>query len=111
MRGVCLGCGERRCFASNYPAGIDGFYAQFDGSYRREYRETVAMIRLSNEDRSMKKQEVLELLERFPDEIDADELMYGLYLKAKLDRAEAAVDRGEVIGHEEVVKRSEKWFQ
>ena len=111
MRGGCLGWAERRSLMLNRAACINGFYARFDGNYRREYRETAAMIRLANEDRSMKKQEVLELLERFPDEIDADELMYGLYLKAKLDRAEAAVDRDEVIGHEEVVKRSDKWFQ
>jgi hypothetical protein len=34
-----------------------------------------------------------------------------LYLKAKLDRAEAAVARGEVISQEEVVERSRQWFK
>jgi hypothetical protein len=34
-----------------------------------------------------------------------------LYLKAKLDRAEAAVVREEVISQEEVVERSRQWFK
>ncbi len=59
----------------------------------------------------MKKQEVLELLEQYPDEVDTEELIYGLYLKAKLERAEAAVKRGDVLRHKEVVKRSQEWFK
>jgi hypothetical protein len=60
----------------------------------------------------MKKQEVLDLLYRFPDDdIDAEELMQGLYLKSKLEDAEAAVERGEVASHDEVVKRSQTWFK
>jgi hypothetical protein len=59
----------------------------------------------------MKKQEVLDLLNRFPDEVNAEDLMHGLYLKAKLDQAEAAVERGDVLSHEEVLKRTDQWFQ
>lgn len=58
----------------------------------------------------MKKQEVLALLDHFEEEVDADELMYGLYLKAKLERAEEAVARGVVLSHEEVVKQTQSWF-
>lgn len=57
----------------------------------------------------MNKQEVLELIDRFPEQVDVEQLMTELYLKAKLDRAEAAVARDEVIGHEEVVQRSRRW--
>ncbi|MEN6451337.1 MAG: hypothetical protein ABFC96_12670 [Thermoguttaceae bacterium] len=59
----------------------------------------------------MTKHEVLEMIERLPEEIDPDLLMEDLYLKAKLDRAEAAVAREEVISHEEVVRRSQQWFE
>jgi hypothetical protein len=59
----------------------------------------------------MTKQEVIELADRFPEEIDPEQLMTELYLKAKLDRAEAAVARGEVLSHEEVVERSRQWFE
>jgi len=57
----------------------------------------------------MKKQDVLELLEQFPDDnVDTEELMRNLYLKSKL---EDAVERGDVVSHDEVVKRSQTWFK
>jgi hypothetical protein len=59
----------------------------------------------------MTKQEVLDLVDRLPDQIDPEQLMTELYLKAKLDRAEAAVAKGEVVSHEEVVQRSRQWFK
>ncbi|GAG10882.1 unnamed protein product, partial [marine sediment metagenome] len=46
----------------------------------------------------------------FPDQIDLEQLMHELYLKAKLERAEARVAAGEVFSHEDVVKRSREWF-
>ncbi|HUY32153.1 MAG TPA: hypothetical protein VMV69_05185 [Pirellulales bacterium] len=60
----------------------------------------------------MKKLEVLELLEQFPgDNVDTEELMRSLYLKSKLEDAEDAVARGDVVSHDEVVKRSQAWFK
>ena len=59
----------------------------------------------------MKKQEVLDILEQLPDQIDPEQLMQELYLQAKLERAEAAVAVGDVISHDEVVKRSQEWFK
>jgi hypothetical protein len=59
----------------------------------------------------MNKQEVLDIIDHFPDQIDPEQLMAELYLKAKLDRAEAAVARGEVVSHAEVVQRSRQWFE
>ncbi len=59
----------------------------------------------------MKKQEVLKLLERYADEVDSEDLIFSLYLKAKLERAEAAVKSGDVLSHQEVVKRSQEWFK
>ena len=59
----------------------------------------------------MKKQDVLDLIDHLPEQIDAEQLMTELYLKAKLDRAEVAVARGEVVSQEEVVQRSRQWFK
>lgn len=59
----------------------------------------------------MKKQEVLDILEQLPDPIDPEQLMYKLYVKAKLDRAEAAVERGHVVSQDEVIRRSREWFE
>lgn len=54
----------------------------------------------------MHKQELLDIMDHYPEQFDVEQLMAALYLKAKLDRAEAAVARGEVVSHEEVVPRS-----
>ena len=58
----------------------------------------------------MKKQELLELIDQLPDDVDPEQLIHKLYLKAKLERAEAAVANGDVVPQQEVVKRSEAWF-
>ncbi|HYW78862.1 MAG TPA: hypothetical protein VE890_04760 [Thermoguttaceae bacterium] len=59
----------------------------------------------------MRKQEVLDILDRLPDQIDPEQLMHELYLKAKIERAETAVAGGDVVCQDEVVKRSREWFE
>ena len=59
----------------------------------------------------MQKQDVLTLLDRLPDPLDPEQLMHELYLKAKIERAEEAIARGETVSHEEVVRRSQEWFE
>jgi hypothetical protein len=60
---------------------------------------------------AMTKQEVIELLESMPDRIDPERLMEMLYLKAKLERSEAAAARGELLSQEELEAESDKWFE
>ena len=60
---------------------------------------------------AVKKQEILDILDNLSDPIDPEELIGELYLKAKLERAEAAVSKGNVVSHEEVVQRSREWFK
>jgi hypothetical protein len=57
----------------------------------------------------MRKQEVLDLLEQFSEELNLDQLIDTLYLKAKLEQAEAAVARGEIVSHADVAERIRKW--
>ncbi|MEI8372880.1 MAG: hypothetical protein WCJ35_08605 [Planctomycetota bacterium] len=59
----------------------------------------------------MHKQDVFALLDHLPDPLDPEQLMYELYLKTKIDRAEQAIVRGEIVNHEEVVRRSQEWFK
>lgn len=59
----------------------------------------------------MKKTEVIELIETLPDEIDPDDLIYRIYLKKKLDKAERELERGEVLSHEEVLRSIEEWLR
>lgn len=59
----------------------------------------------------MKKNDILEMMREMPEEIDADELLYRVYLRQKLEASEAAVAAGQVLSHEEVVRRSEEWLK
>ena len=59
----------------------------------------------------MKKNDVLALLREMPEDIDTDDLMYRLYLRQKLEAAEAAAETGDIIPHDEVVRRSDAWLQ
>ena len=59
----------------------------------------------------MKKNAILELLRDMPEDIDADELIYRVYLRQKLEASEEAVEAGQVFSHEEVVRRSEEWLK
>ena len=59
----------------------------------------------------MNKQEVLDLIDHLPEQIDPEQLMTKLYLKAKLDRAEAAVAREKWSAKRRSSRRSRQWFK
>ena len=64
---------------------------------------------MRSEKKRMRKEEVLDILEKMPDEVDVDKLIYTLYLKRKLELAEADITAGRVIPHEEVEREMEAW--
>lgn len=51
------------------------------------------------------KQEALKLIDRLPDEISWDDIIYQMYVKKKIERGMRAAQEGRVIPHEEVKKR------
>ncbi len=55
------------------------------------------------------KQEALESLQRLPDDADIDEIMYRLYVIDKLRMSREAIERGEVISHEDLKREIEQW--
>ena len=57
------------------------------------------------------KQEVLELLRQFSDEVDVEDLIHRLYLREKLAVAEADVAAGRTLSAEEVRENALKWRQ
>jgi hypothetical protein len=61
------------------------------------------------EECAMKKSEVLELLQEMPEDLDVEKLIYTLYLRQKLEIAEADLAAGRVISHEEVEREMEEW--
>jgi hypothetical protein len=58
----------------------------------------------------MKKQDVINLLQDMPDEIDVEQLMYHLYVVRKIELGEAAIAAGDVLSEEEVDREIESWF-
>jgi hypothetical protein len=59
----------------------------------------------------MKKQEVRDLLGKLSEDFDPEQLIDDLYVKAKLEHAEAAVAAGDVLSHEDAVRQIQQWFQ
>jgi predicted transcriptional regulator len=57
----------------------------------------------------MKKQEILELVQELPDEVDVEILMERLYVLRTIEIGEAAAAAGDVLTHEEVVRLTEEW--
>jgi hypothetical protein len=56
------------------------------------------------------KDEVRPLLDRLPDDVTLEDIQYHLDVVVKVLEAEAQIERGEVIPHEEVAKHfEEKW--
>lgn len=55
------------------------------------------------------KQQLKELVRRLPDNCTVDDVQYELYLLDKIRRGEAAIQRGEVLTHEQVKRRVASW--
>jgi len=57
------------------------------------------------------KQQVIDLLNDLPDQVDIDEVIYRLYLRQKLELAEQDVREGRLTSHAEVVRETSEWFK
>lgn len=55
------------------------------------------------------KQEALESLQHLPDDADIDEIMYRLYVIDKIRKSREAIERGDVINHEDLKRDIKQW--
>ncbi len=55
------------------------------------------------------KQEALESLQRLPEDADIDEIMYRLYVIDKLRKSRDAVEQGQTISHDDLLREIEQW--
>jgi hypothetical protein len=55
------------------------------------------------------KQEALESLRNLPDDADIDEIMYRLYVIDKLRKSREAIERDQVLSHEDLKREIEQW--
>ncbi len=51
------------------------------------------------------KKQIQEVIERMPDEIDVEDLMYELYVIDKIEAGRKDVREGKIISHEQAKKR------
>ena len=58
---------------------------------------------------TLAKSEVLRLVRRLPAKVDLEDLIYQLYLREKIARAEADIAAGRTLTHAEVRKRVARW--
>lgn len=55
------------------------------------------------------KEQVLEMVERLPDDFTLDDILDEIYFKSQVDAGLKELDEGKVIPHEEVERRLSKW--
>ncbi len=55
------------------------------------------------------RQELADMVQSLPDAIDVEELIYRIYLKEKLARAEQDLASGRMLTHEAVKDRIASW--
>lgn len=59
--------------------------------------------------RTVVKEEVIQLIEKMPDDCTVEDILYELYLKQKVDNGLQDIKEGRVVKHEEVEQRMSKW--
>ena len=51
------------------------------------------------------KKQALEMVKKLPDKATWDDIMYGVYVRKKIEAGTQAADEGRVVSHEDVRKR------
>lgn len=56
------------------------------------------------------KNKVIELIKGLPDDVTVDDIIEQLHFKIQIDAGLKELDEGQVIGHEDVVNKMDKWI-
>ena len=59
----------------------------------------------------IKRNDVMKMVKGMPMKLDADELVYRIYLWEKIQAGEADIRAGRVVTHEQAAKEINKWFK
>lgn len=59
----------------------------------------------------MAKAEIIDLVRDLPEPFEIEELQYRLYLREKLEFAEAQIQEGASLSHEEALHETSQWFE
>lgn len=60
---------------------------------------------------STAKEDVRHLLEELPDDASYEEIQYRIFVRQKIEKAVADVEKGRVVPHEEAKRRLSKWLE
>jgi predicted transcriptional regulator len=56
------------------------------------------------------KDEVIKLIQDLPDNVTVEDILYKLYVRARIDEGISELDAGKGINHSEAMERINKWL-
>ncbi|MDH5721581.1 MAG: hypothetical protein OEZ13_13320 [Spirochaetia bacterium] len=56
------------------------------------------------------KKDLIQMIEKMPDDISISDVMDELYLRLEINKAEEEIKAGKSISHDKVEKKVEKWL-
>ncbi len=56
------------------------------------------------------KDEVIEILDKLPEDVSLEEIQYRIYVRQKIERGLKDLDEGRTLTHEEMKARAAKWL-
>jgi len=59
----------------------------------------------------MSKAEIMEIIDKLPEDCTIEDVQYSLYVHSKIDKGLKDIKEGNVITHDEVKERMDKWFE
>jgi len=57
------------------------------------------------------KDEVRQMLDDLPEDASYEDIQYRIYVRQKIEKSLAEVERGEIVSHEEARKRLARWLE
>lgn len=59
----------------------------------------------------MIKDEVKQIIDKLPDDCTSEDIQYSLYVHSKINKGLKDIEQGNIISHDEVRERMDKWFE
>lgn len=56
------------------------------------------------------KEAAIEVIRQLPDDVSWDDIAYEMHVRQKIEEGLRQIDAGEVVEHEEVMKRLSRWL-
>ncbi len=57
------------------------------------------------------KEFVIQILDSLPDDCSVEDIQYELYVRQAIQKGEDAAEKGQALGHEEVIREMAEWLR